>query len=103
MKSRSAETILDESYLETRAKLLEVAAILDRIDRANGEGGRLPGDAAKRREQLTQAISILLTDSADRAEQIQQLFSREYDPDWRATFGLLPEHASSSAPQSRES
>ncbi|MCM2371021.1 hypothetical protein [Aporhodopirellula aestuarii] len=103
MKPRSSETILDQSYLETRAKLLEIAAILDRIDRAKGSQRKLSGDAANRREQLTEAINLLLGESPDRAEQIQKLFSRQYDPDWRAAFDLMPEHASTSASESRES
>ncbi|EMI57662.1 hypothetical protein [Rhodopirellula sallentina] len=108
MKSRSASTILNESYLETRAKLLEVAAIFDRIDRAGVEPSRrgceeLTGEDAMRREQLSQAVRILLDDSANRAEQIQQLFSREYNPDWRAAFGLMPEHASTAQSRSQES
>ncbi len=95
MKSRAAQTILDESYLETRAKLLEVAATLDRIDRARHAGAQLElaADASVRREQLISAIRILLNDAPRRAEDIQQLFSRHYDPQWRDTFGLLPEHA----------
>ncbi len=32
---RDANRILDESFLDVRAKLLEVAAVLDRVDRAS--------------------------------------------------------------------
>lgn len=88
MNSRPAEIVLEEAYLETRAKLLEVAAVLDRIDRAASESSSLPPDAQESRSKLIAAIELLLNDSPDRAEKIQQLFSRQYDPEWRSHFGL---------------
>jgi len=98
MKSRTAETVLAECYLETRAKVLEVAAILDRIDRAGDTAGgvEMSGDASMRHDQLIRAIRLLLSDSPRRAQEIQQLFSRTYDPQWRSTFGLPGEPVSDS-------
>lgn len=101
MKSPTAQSVLDAHYLEIRAKLLEVAAVLDRIDRAAESSSPLSGQATQRREQIADAIEILLGDSANRAESIQQLFSRQFDPKWRAGFGLPVQHASPS--KSRES
>lgn len=80
---RPASQILDESFLETRAKLLEVAATLDRIDRSADDQSPLPADARPRRNMLDAAIRILLSEGPDRAERLQQLFSRDYQPDWR--------------------
>jgi len=92
MNSRPAETVLQESYLETRAKLLEVAAVLDRIDRAGQQtGDSLPTDSDQARRKLSQAIEVLLDNKADRAERIQQLFSRPYESNWRSQFGLAKE------------
>lgn len=88
MNSRPAEIVLQDAYLETRAKLLEVAAVLDRIDRAESASSSLPSDAKVARDKLVAAIELLLNDSPDRAEKIQQLFSRQYDPQWRSEFGL---------------
>lgn len=88
MNSRPAETILQEVYLETRAKLLEVAAVLDRIDRAASESSSLSPDAETARGKLISAVELLLSDSPNRAEKVQQLFSRQYDPEWRSQFGL---------------
>lgn len=99
MKSHTAQTVLDACYLETRAKLLEVAAVLDRIDRAGESSSPLSAQAAQRREQIDEAIQILLGDSPHRAELIQQLFSRQFDPQWRAGFGLEVQHASASKPR----
>lgn len=73
--------VLDQDYLSVRAKLLEIAASLDRLDRAEGER---PDDA--RREQLRAGIELLLSNQAGRAEQIQLLFSREYAENWREEF-----------------
>jgi hypothetical protein len=61
-----------------RARLLEIAATLDRIDRAGGAS-----DQDVRVELLRQAIATLLRPDDDRAEQIQLLFSRPYDDDWQ--------------------
>jgi hypothetical protein len=70
--------VLDQEYLPIRAKLLEIAAALDRVDRsgrANAEDVRV--------EQIRQAIATLLRPDDDRAEQIQLLFSRPYDDEWQ--------------------
>lgn len=84
---RNGDAIVAESYLDVRAKLLEVAATLDRIDRASGSSP-LGDQASSQHAQLCEAIKILLSDGSNRAQQLQQLFSREYDSDWREKFGL---------------
>lgn len=69
---------LDCEYLPIRAKLLEIAAALDRIQRASVE------DAADPRwDQLQAGIKLLHSEEAERAEQVQMLFSRPYDQQWR--------------------
>lgn len=73
-----AAALLDRHYLEVRARLLEVAATLDRLDRA---AGSVRADA--RRAELQAAIEMLLVDDPGRAERVQRLFSRPYEPDWR--------------------
>jgi hypothetical protein len=70
--------MLEQEFLPLRAKILEIAAGLDRLDRADGDS-RADG----RRERLEQAIRLLLDDAPQRAEQVQLLFSREYDDAWR--------------------
>lgn len=79
----TAAEILDREFLELRAKVLEVAAALDRLDRASGA---VDGDP--RMKALRQALVVLQTDRTDRAEQVLLTFSRPYEPDWRAKFGL---------------
>ena len=76
---QTAAEIFERDFLLIRAKLLEIAASLDRIERA---------DAAEvvnkdeRRGRIEQAIEILSGGGFDRAERIQLLFSDPYDADW---------------------
>jgi len=88
MTMRAANQILDETFLEVRAKLLEVAATLDRIDRSADEDAPLTDQARTRRGRLDDAIRILLSEGPDRAERLQRLFSREYESDWRTQMRL---------------
>lgn len=81
----SAEQIFERWFLETRSKLLDVAANLDRIERA--PGGRVDDS---RRVAIEEALRVLLGPGADRAERIQMIFSRDYDPDWLDGVPLVP-------------
>lgn len=85
--SLTAEQILDREFLEIRGKILEIAASLDRIERANGTV-----DNDRRVELLEKGIQILIDDHSNRAEQIQLLFSRQYESDWRDQFDVKPRY-----------
>jgi hypothetical protein len=79
MKPLPAATALDTYFLEARSKLLDLAAILDRIGRgADGEAVALD----PRLGRIRQALEALLEEGGDRAERIQHIFCLEYDPDW---------------------
>ena len=80
---RTPDAVLEQEFLPLRAKILEIAAGLDRLDRAGGTAGD-----DRRRERLEQAIRLLLEDQPHRAEQVQRLFSREYESDWRNKFDI---------------
>jgi hypothetical protein len=82
----SPKQIFDETFLTMRSKLIDIAANLDRIDRAAG-GGEIDDP---RRARIEEAIEILSSETvdADRAKRLQQLFSRSYDAKWRREFGL---------------
>ncbi|WP_165066611.1 hypothetical protein [Paludisphaera rhizosphaerae] len=85
--SRDVQQILERDFLEIRAKILEIAAGLDRLDRApahhhHGD----PPDA--RLGQIRQALDALRRPEPDRAETIQLIFSLEYDPEWREKTGV---------------
>lgn len=81
-----AGAILDREFLGLRARLLEVGAVLDRLDRAEGGVADDP-----RMEKIRRTLVILAdeTNSGTRAEKIQLLFSREYDERWRTTLGVV--------------
>ena len=76
----TAPQVLNRYFFEMRCKVLEVAASLDRLDRA---GGSASDDSETRLVQLRQAIRVLLENDPGRAERVQMIFSRDYDPDWR--------------------
>ncbi|HEV3022990.1 MAG TPA: hypothetical protein VGX76_10995, partial [Pirellulales bacterium] len=73
----------NREFLEIRAKILEVAAALDRLDRAEGSL-----DDDPRMAKLRQALAVLSTGGVDRAEQVQMIFSLPYDDGWRERFAL---------------
>jgi hypothetical protein len=71
----TAAEAIDRYFLEARAKLLDLAAIFDRIDR----GGPL---ADPRLDKLRRALDLLKAAGPGRAEAVQRLFSLDYDPKW---------------------
>lgn len=74
-----ATKALDAYFLEARCKILEVAAILDRIGRGADASA---ATTDPRVQKIRQALEVLQDPSGGRAERIQQVFSREYDPKW---------------------
>jgi hypothetical protein len=83
VNQRRSSEVLEQEFLPARAKILEVAAALDRLDRADGSTA-----TDSRRAQLQAAIQVLLRPEDDRAEQIQLIFSRQYNDEWREKFGI---------------
>jgi hypothetical protein len=69
---RTAQTVFDQSILEMRWRCLSLAADLDRIDRM-AENAAVNADP--RMAKLRRAISVLLEGKANRAEQVQMIFS----------------------------
>ena len=76
---RDVAEVLGRDFLEVRGRILELAAALDRLDRAPAHPGESPD---RRLAQLRQAIEALLEPGPGRAETIQRLFSEPYDPRW---------------------
>jgi hypothetical protein len=79
MNPLPAGKALDAYFLEARSKILDLAAILDRIGRGTGAG---PAGNDSRLGRIRQALEVLLDQSGGRAERIQQVFSLDYDPKW---------------------
>lgn len=90
MPLNAAQT-LNRDFLEMRAKVLELAASFDRLDRLDPEGTVWQDP---RLGKLLNAIAALAPPAAEpgprdeRAAQVQLIFSRPYEPDWRRKFGV---------------
>jgi hypothetical protein len=74
-----AARALDAFFLEARCKILDLAAILDRVGRGAGRGAV---DEDPRLARIRQALEVLHDQSGGRAERIQRIFSLDYDPTW---------------------
>jgi hypothetical protein len=87
---RDARETLEQYFLEMRWRCLSLAADLDRIERA--PGGPALIDADPRLKQLREAIGVLIEGrsggggDANRAEQVQNIFSDKTAPPVRATL-----------------
>jgi len=81
--SLAAAEILEREFLTTRSRLIDLAAALDRLDRANGSVADDP-----RMAQIRRSLEILAGEAPDRAEQLQRLFSLPYREEWREEYGL---------------
>ena len=85
--------ILEREFFEIRAKILEIAAAFDRLDRSTGD---ISADA--RLKLIEEALQVLQQLSReDRAEQVQLIFSREYNDQWQEQFGLASKGTAASS------
>ncbi|MFC1759333.1 hypothetical protein ACFL2H_11310 [Planctomycetota bacterium] len=84
----TAKQILDREYLELRAKILELAASFDRLERADADGEEAI-DADPRSQKLAKGLDILRSNEGNRAERVQLLFSLAYSDSWREDFQLV--------------
>ena len=75
---RDAQQTLDQYFLEMRWRCLSLAADLDRVERGAGGPGVLQNDP--RLKKLREAIGVLLQGKANRAEQVQNIFSDKTPP-----------------------
>ncbi|GIW87001.1 MAG: hypothetical protein KatS3mg108_1325 [Isosphaeraceae bacterium] len=82
---RTVAQVLDRDYLEIRARILDLAAMLDRLDMAAAEP-REPPD--RRLTDIRKALEALCLSEPGRAETVQRIFSLEYDPAWIDRFEL---------------
>jgi hypothetical protein len=77
--TQTASAVLDRHFLEIRCEILNLAAALDRLERAKGYA-EVSSDP--RLTKLRQGLDILTTTGTDRAERVQLLFSDEYKAGW---------------------
>jgi hypothetical protein len=76
----NSNQIFNREFLEIRAKILQIAASLDRMDRAEGAVDD------PRQDLIQKGLDILAGDHTDRAVAVQLLFSNEYDESWRNQY-----------------
>jgi len=84
------QAVADLYFLEHRAKVLDLAAFLDRFDRAGEPGG---GDF--RVQALTAALGLVLDGQPDRAKRVLELWSdRSTEPiahaPMKGALGAMP-------------
>ncbi|MCB9853695.1 MAG: hypothetical protein H6819_11410 [Phycisphaerales bacterium] len=78
-RTLNAQTALDRHFLETRGKILEIAANLDRIAEGAGDA-----KSDRRYAQLAKALNILTSDRPDKAAACQMAFSLSFEDGWKA-------------------
>jgi hypothetical protein len=83
MSDQTAPQVLDGEFLAIRCRLLDLAAAMDRVDRADGQV-----DDDPRWRQLQQAIGVVASQDGNRAERVQMTFSMPYVEDWRHEYEI---------------
>jgi hypothetical protein len=84
-QQKSAKDILDLYFIENRAKLLDLASFLDRIDRY--ENPREARDDFRYRA-LMEALNILSASDQERTKSIQLIFSDPTTEPLESAIGL---------------
>ncbi len=81
--SAKASEVFEREFLPLRGKLVEVAATLDRLARAE-----CVLDEEPRMKQVRRTLEFLsnVSQGSDRAELVQMIFSLPYRADWREEF-----------------
>ena len=80
---RSAQQIVAEDFMIARARIVELAATLDRNERATGDVVD-----SKNMQLLMQGMHILCDDEVEKAKRVQLLMSRQYDPQWQTQMSI---------------
>jgi hypothetical protein len=83
--SLTALETLNREFLEIRCRILDLAAMLDRLERSDDNVGDDP-----RLKRVHEALDVLKKVKAERAEQVQLTFSRPYDEGWQQTLKVKP-------------
>ncbi len=71
-------SVLDREFLEIRSLIVQLAAGLDRIQRCP-----LSPQSDRRRDLIDSALRLIQNSEGNRVEQVQLLFSRDFDPNWK--------------------
>jgi hypothetical protein len=79
MNALPAAKALDGFFFDARARILDLAAFLDRLER--GENAEAVHNDP-RLDKIRRALGALLESGDSRAEQVQKIFSLDYDSNW---------------------
>jgi hypothetical protein len=74
--------LFEQEFPALRCKMLEIAAILDRLDR--GQGDDVDGDY--RMAWIRAGLETLESDEPHRARKLQLIFSQPYEEGWLERF-----------------
>jgi hypothetical protein len=85
LMSLTATETLNREFLEIRCRILDLAAMLDRLERADDTVADDP-----RLKRIHEALDVLKKVPNDRAEQVQLTFSRPYDEGWQQALKVKP-------------
>ena len=85
----SSEQVIDAYFMEHRAKLLDVAAFLDRIDRSTA-GASEPEDF--RMAAFREALGVLSTNETNRAGRVLEVFSDHSSDPIESAAGMKGAH-----------
>jgi hypothetical protein len=69
------QQIVDLYFMEHRAKVLDIAAFLDRIDRASDHQEATPREEDFRVSALKEAVKVLTDGKGDRARRVLDIWS----------------------------
>ena len=94
------KTVIDTYFMEHRAKLLDIAAFLDRIDRAAPATDPEPTDF--RVEALTRAAAILTDGRPMRTQRMLELFSDPTESPIASAAGMKGAHGAYAGTVSNE-
>lgn len=83
---QNARQIFEAEFQTLRCKMLETAAILDRLDRAAGAHPETSLAGDYRLPWIRQGLETLASKDADRAKRLQLIFSQPYEEGWLDRF-----------------
>jgi hypothetical protein len=80
---KTANQILADEFLIARAKILELAAFLDRVERASGDATEM-----RSMQLIANGLDILTDGENEKAKRVQLLMSRQYESDWKTKMSI---------------
>lgn len=82
-KPLTADEVLNKEFLDIRCRILDLAAMLDRLDRATGSVAQ-----DRRLELIRRGLAALEQGTPGRAEQVQLIFSQPYEENWQEKYAV---------------